>query len=132
MKFISVLIIILTIGLSGCSNWRGSVQASSSSLAQERKDWQAQIEQRLKNIDRQMDDLVSKANTDARVAKMKDRGVYYDRMARLEKERTDTRQKYEALRKTTDQKWLQAKGEVEQAAEAMESAWMAFLAELNS
>ena len=90
------------------------------------------MEQRLKKIDREMDDLVEKANTDPNVSRMKQANRYYDRMAELQKQRTDTRQKYESLRKTTNEKWQQMKPDVEKAADSMEKEWRKFLDEMRS
>ena len=116
----------------GCSS-HGSVHANdNSALAQQRREWQLELEQRLKKIDREMDELTSKALKDPGVAKMKAQNHYYDRMAELEKQRTDTRQKYESLRKTTNEKWQQMKLDVEKAADSMEKEWRKFLDEMRS
>lgn len=132
MKFLAALV-LLAFGITGCSNSRDAVHANeNSATAQQRKEWQMQIEQRLKRIDREMDELVAKADSDANVARMKGKNRYYERMAELQKQRTDTRQKYESLRKTTNQKWEQLKAEVDKAADAMDQAWRNFLQELRS
>jgi len=133
MRIVMAIFVSALAMSTGCSSWRDSVHAESSAdLARQRKEWQQQIEQRLKQIDREMDELSAKANLDANVTKMKAKNRYYDRMAELEKQRTDTRQKYESLRKATDQKWEQLKGDVEKAADAMEAGWKKFLEELKS
>lgn len=131
MKFIGA-ILLFTVALAGCSNTRDSVHAKeNSAIAQQRKEWQLQIEQRLKKIDREMDDLVANANADPNVARMKEQNRYYDRMAELQKQRTDTRQKYEAARKSAARDWEQLRADAEKAADSMESAWQKFLQDLK-
>ena len=126
-------IILLAVSLAGCSSSRDAVHArDNSAISQERKDWQMQIEQRLKKIDREMDDLVAKANTDANVTRMKDQNQYYERMAQLQKQRTDTRQKYEAARNASPKDWDQLRADADKAADSIDAAWQKFLQDLRS
>ena len=131
MRYLSALILLIT--LCGCS-YKDSVHAQNDRNdpdAQRRRDLQSGLERRLKKLDREIEELESRAGSDTRIAKLKSRNEFYDRMAELEKQRTDTRQKYEELRRASKEKWEKLEADVESATQKFEETWHKFVDELG-
>lgn len=119
-----ILIIALILFATACSQ-QSSVHAHDANdpEAKQHRDAQTQIEKRLRRIDRELETLEAHARDDKGVAKLKARNHYYDQMADIEKLRTDTRQKFEELRRASGEQWEPAHNDAESATEKLERAW---------
>src|ERR1700694_4477883 len=124
--------ILLALGLAVCAvGCRDSIHANDRQRMSDRSGTIRQLESRLRKIDREIDSLGARAAKDSRVARLKERNRYYEPLAQLEKQRTDTRQKFEALRRAPNTTWDQLKSEAEGATERFEQGWRTFVDELN-
>jgi thiamine biosynthesis lipoprotein ApbE len=126
------------IGLVGCTQadraevrdeTRARTEDASQRAAEQRREWQADIDRRLDKIDAQMEEEKLKAETRRLNAKAK--AEYQEKMAELRQERAEIAQKYNNAKNATDSGWENFKDEVGQAVDKMESGWNRFVADLK-
>ena len=138
MKKYSVGLVLL-IGLAGCSSadraevrdeTRARTEDIAARAAEQRREWQSDIDRRLDKIDAQMEEEKIKAESRRMNAKAK--REYQEKMAELRQERAEIATKYNKAKNSADTNWENFKDEIGQAMDKMESGWNRFVADIKN
>jgi hypothetical protein len=123
MKHLYAMAVLTGVLLVGCSETRHEAGEASREVGaaanRDREEYQRRMENRLDEMDRQIEQMKERARNATGEAKAK-----WDReVAELEDERREARTKYNNLKSATDAQWENLKSEVDQAMDSLERGY---------
>lgn len=121
--------------LAGCtrsekSEVRNEAEETRARVAEERREYQRKMEERLDRIDREIDE--ERAKAEGRKMNAKAKREYNERVEELTKLRAETREKYNGLKNSAADGWNSFKSGVDEAVDKLDNSWDRFKADMKS